>query len=68
MLMSGLSMVMRVVEADYMVKMQAVIDEHDGRERESLHWEQDKLLAQCLRDIGYGELVDLYESTDKWYA
>lgn len=28
----------------------------------------DKIIASFLRDNGYGEMADLYESIPKWYA
>jgi hypothetical protein len=35
---------------------------------EALHSNADSLLCDLLREIGYGEVVDVYENIDFWYA
>lgn len=35
---------------------------------EDRHIRADGILCKVLRGLGYGEVVDLYESIDKWYA
>lgn len=37
-------------------------------DEEIAHREADTLLCEVLRKLGYNELVELYESIDKWYA
>lgn len=32
------------------------------------HADADRILVTLLRQLGYKELCDLYESVDKWYA
>ena len=32
------------------------------------HIEADELMTTILRELGYGEMVDLYEAEDWWYA
>jgi hypothetical protein len=32
------------------------------------HLEADELLCQILRELGYGEAVQIFEDADKWYA
>ena len=39
---------------------------HD--DREIAHCDADDLLCQVLRELGYGEGVDIFEEMDKWYA
>ena len=40
-------------------------DEYD---METIHIDADALLCNVLRDLGYNELVDWFESLEKWYA
>lgn len=35
---------------------------------EDCHREHDKLMMILLRQLGYGEGIDIFESTKKWYA
>lgn len=35
---------------------------------ETTHFEADKLLCRVLRDEGYNELVEWFESLKKWYS
>jgi len=35
---------------------------------ESLHYRADILLCKILKSLGYNELVELYESFEKWYS
>lgn len=37
-------------------------------ERGEAHEKADKILCQICRDHGYGEVIDLYEKIEKWYA
>lgn len=32
------------------------------------HGEADDLLCEVLRELGYGEGIDIFESMHKWYA
>jgi hypothetical protein len=34
---------------------------------EIAHKAADELLCECLRQLGYGEGVDIYKSKPKWY-
>ena len=40
----------------------------DGGDNEIAHCDADDLLCQVLRELGYGEGVDIFEEMDKWYA
>lgn len=35
---------------------------------EDVHLEADKLLCKVLKDEGYDELVEWFESLEKWYS
>lgn len=32
------------------------------------HFEADSLVAQLLRELGYGKVADAFEALPKWYA
>lgn len=40
----------------------------DFIDKETRHFNMDMLMAKTLRDLGYGEGVDIFVKTDKWYA
>lgn len=37
-------------------------------DEEICHEEMDALMCETLRDLGYGEGVDIFEETPKWYS
>lgn len=37
-------------------------------DKEIRHFNMDMLMVKTLRDLGYGEGVDIFVKTDKWYA
>lgn len=37
-------------------------------DQEMAHYNADKVLCAMLRDLGYDEIVDIYEAIPKWYA
>ena len=39
-----------------------------GDDKEVLHERMDDLMAKVLTELGYGEGVAIFESTEKWYA
>lgn len=39
-----------------------------AKDIEVCHAEMDKLMCETLRNVGYGEGVDIFENTDKWWA
>lgn len=39
-----------------------------GYDAEYGHVDMDNLMCKLLRDLGYGEGVSIFETTDKWYA
>lgn len=47
----------------------AYIDEdEDWNDVEDVHFDMDVLMMEVLRSLGYGEGVDIFDETDKWYA
>ena len=41
----------------------------DGRfDQEYAHRYMDRLMCDLLRELGYGEGVEIFEDTPKWYA
>ena len=41
---------------------------NDGRDIEYSHILADKLMCDILRELGYSEGVDIFESMYKWYS
>lgn len=37
-------------------------------DEEFVHIEMDEIMCDLLRDLGYGEGIDIFESTYKWYS
>lgn len=37
-------------------------------DKEDAHMEMDDLMCDLLRSLGYGDGVDIFDNTDKWYA
>lgn len=48
-------------------RMRAILLEHEDDE-EVCHEKMDELMCETLRDLGFGEKVDIFENTPKWYA
>ena len=57
--------------AEFAAEMKAII-EHNTRgslfDTEGCHREHDRLMMMLLRQLGYGEGIDIFEATKKWYA
>lgn len=54
-------------------KMQSLHDELENSERECLDMEEihiimDGVMCSLLEDLGYGEGVEIFLDTPKWYA
>lgn len=54
-------------ESEYLNELEAIHDRH-YTDLELNHFYSDALLVKVLRDMGWDELADEYESTYKWYA
>ena len=37
-------------------------------DHESAHLKMDDLMCQVLRELGYGEGIDIFRQSTKWYA
>ena len=46
-------------------KMQDCID---GDDYEDVHYEADNILCKLLRELGYTEIVEMFEEVGKWYS
>lgn len=51
--------------AKFCEQMKALRDEWDI---EKAHGKADDILCEALKQLGYNELVELYEKVDKWYS
>lgn len=54
----------------YLDRMQDIVNlqERDPSDEETLHVNADRLLCDMLRKLGYGDVVDLYDKVNKYYA
>ncbi len=50
---------------EFTAAMRAILKLIDHEEE---HKAADGLLCQALRELGYGEGVDLFEASTRWYA
>ena len=50
---------------EFASKMKECFAEGDG---EASHSDADDLLCNLLRELGYGEAIDIFEAAEKWYA
>lgn len=48
-------------------KMNAIFNEYFNDE-ERRHIAMDNLMCEVLRELGYGDGIDIFENADKWYA
>lgn len=46
----------------------AMLQEVENPDVEGAHANADDILCDTLRELGFGELVDVYEKVEKWYA
>lgn len=46
----------------------AMLHEVENPDVEGAHANADDILCDTLRELGFGELVDVYEKVEKWYA
>ena len=54
-----------MTKEEFKERMQAIADKRDT---EGGHIEADDLMCELLKDLGYGEGVDIFEKMNKWYA
>jgi hypothetical protein len=48
--------------------IQRLTDLNVGGDLEAEHYEADKVLCELLTSLGYGDVVQVWEQIDKWYA
>jgi len=53
------------IEQKYINKLK---DIQKGGDIENRHIEEDRLLCDLLEELGYIEIVKLYDETTKWFA
>ena len=53
------------LQAKYVALMKAQVENWDN---EIAHVEADDLLCRLLQELGYSEVVEVYEKVGKWYA
>lgn len=39
-----------------------------GEDEEEVHIQMDKLMCDLLLMLGYGDGIEIFDETDKWYA
>ena len=47
-------------------QMQRLVDE--GADTEGDHMDADRILCEFLKTLGHGDLVDVYDELDRWFA
>ena len=52
---------------EFTKRMQEIHNRYSDDE-EVVHSEMDDLMCELLRELGYGEGVDIFDNTHKWYA
>lgn len=52
---------------DYTERMRELADNNDD-DIEMRHVEMDNLMCEILKEMGFNELVDIFNETEKWYA
>lgn len=58
-----------MTKEEFKKKAQEIYDRNEGYAGEEGHIETDRLMAECLKSLGYEEGIDiLYNMTDFWYA
>ena len=56
---------------EFKQRMQEIAEKNEtqwGPDTEAKHGWADALLCEALRELGYGEGVDVFEKMEKWYA
>lgn len=53
--------------ADYVTRMQE-ISEESKQDPESAHVKADDLLCEILTDLGYGDVVNIFNNMERWYS
>lgn len=52
---------------DYTERMRKLADNNDD-DIEARHVEMDDLMCEILKEMGFNELVEIFNETEKWYA
>lgn len=57
--------------AEFKLAMQLCFPEKNGKpfyDIEGAHSEADSIMCDLLRELGYGDGVDIFQEANKWYA
>ena len=56
----------------YTDRLQSIIDQqssfHSFDDVEEHHFDADDLLCELLTELGYGDVVEVYNKIEKWYG
>lgn len=52
---------------EFKIKMQEIKDAPDT-DIESVHIDMDALMCKLLMELGFGDGVEVFQETDKWWA
>lgn len=63
--MDGLGNVTALTPEEFKAQVQDILK---GKDAESEHGQTDGLMQLVLRQLGYGEGIDLIEASERWYA
>lgn len=55
-------------EKDFAEKMRAAEAIAETEDAELSHMEMDRLMCDLIKEIGYGEAVEVFDGAQKWYA
>lgn len=58
----------RVVTPEEFFNIMKKIHDNDKGYEENWHADMDNLMCRVLTDLGYGDGVDVFYDTDKWYS
>lgn len=54
---------------EFAAKMREIYDApHDDVDREQAHQDADGLMMQVLKELGFGDGVEVFGNAEKWYA
>ena len=57
-----------ITPAEFADKMRAIYPENIRQDLEGPHCDADRLMMELLTSLGYGDGVNIFAESDKWYA
>lgn len=58
----------RIMTPEEFAKKMKKISDNLKYQEEDAHMQMDNLMSDLLRQLGYGEGIDIFDNTSKWYA